>query len=147
MVSDVKERQKSRVNAIKPGKKDYLRERKYVVTSKKKDVECIKDEVHLERLTKDETAEIVSQIKYYVDATQNARGVAYGDTTREARAKIVLELFQFMSSPKSIRFMKDHKKLGITVLTKLNELQKDFEFMPIYTRFLKISETIFRQIK
>ncbi len=124
------------------GKKDCLREREYVVTSEKeKIVECMKDEEHIEMLTGDEISEFIDKVKYYLNATQNA-------WDREAKAQIALKLFQFMSSPKSIRFMKDNKKFGTTVLAKLNEMQTDFKAMPKYNlRFQFISETISRRMK
>ncbi len=123
-----------------PDKKDCLREREYVV-------EYIKDEMYLQKFTEDEKNEFVGQVKYYLTAVAKAQGFTYGDSTREAKAQISLKLFQFLSSPKSIRFMKDNKKFGITVLAKLNEMRVDFKAMPKYNvQFQIISETISRRM-
>ena len=119
---------------IEGKRKDCIRE--------KKDVECIiKDEVYMERFTKDEKDEFVGQVAYYLTATGKACG-------KEAKAQIALKLFQYLSSPKSVRFMKDNKKFGTTVLNKLNEMQSDFKYIPKYnTQFQFVNETINRRMK
>ncbi len=99
-----------------------------------------KYEVYLKSLTGEERNEFVDQIKYYLNTVRTSN-------SRETKAQIALKLFQFLSSPKSIRFLKDNKKFGTTVLAKLNEMGVDFEDTEYNIEFQMISESIASRMK
>ena len=133
-------RQKSYAPIRKLRGKDCIREREYVTTSEKENVECIKYE-YTKPLTEPETREFVGTVSNFLTEIKNLR-------YKESKAQICLELFQFLATPKSIWFMKRNKTFGVSVMTKLEDLQKDFASIHRYnTRFQMIKETIAGRMK
>ena len=136
----VSKRQKDYASIREPNRKDCIREREYVVTSEKKDVDCIKDE-YTKSFTEADMNELIGTIRNFLMEIEKLR-------YKESKAQLSLELFQFLATPKSIWFMKHNKTFGVSVMTKLNELQKDFISIHKYsTRFQMVNETITRRMK
>lgn len=92
-------------------------------------------------LAEDEKNSIIKDVRNFLTEVEHAR-------CKETKAGISLKMFQLLSSPKGIRFIKDHEKFRDQVMGKLISMRKDFESLQKYkVRFQMVSETIMRRLK